>query len=194
MARILKPFGIISETVHPVGRPHAKGYQRAWLEDAWAAYLPGQNASPQPNPDFKACKRASADGMGTTRDFQSVQEASPHGLKNVNLSFSHAGLHACTVGKAKNGREEDSATNGGGSRVPSDYDAVLEERAAQGYPDLPASLRRVAPNVGNGSPPLCDHCGTVGKLHPWDWPGRPGGITLHSSCEGAWFDSEGRRQ
>src|SRR5262245_34667724 len=51
-----------------------------------------------------------------------------------------------------------------------------------------------APTNGNGSPPLCDHCGTPGKLSPWTWPGRPDGIVLHSSCEGGWFDSEGRRQ
>jgi hypothetical protein len=66
--------------------------------------------------------------------------------------------------------------------VPSDYDAVLEELAA-----------RSASN-GNGQLRLCDHCGTPGKLNPWDWPHRPDGIVLHSSCEGPWFDSEGRRQ
>jgi Protein of unknown function (DUF3631) len=47
---------------------------------------------------------------------------------------------------------------------------------------------------GNGSPPLCDLCGTPGRLHPYDWPNRPSGIVLHSSCEAPWFDSEGRRQ
>jgi hypothetical protein len=68
------------------------------------------------------------------------------------------------------------------SPVPSDYDAVLEELAA-----------RSASN-GNGQLRLCDHCGTPGKLNPWDWPHRPDGIVLHSSCERPWFDSEGRRQ
>src|SRR6185369_9108646 len=52
--------------------------------------------------------------------------------------------------------------------------------------------------AGNGRfgtpPPLCDHCGTTGKLQPWSWSGRPDGITLHSSCEAPWFDSEGRRR
>src|SRR5262249_11254176 len=46
---------------------------------------------------------------------------------------------------------------------------------------------------GNGSLPLCEHCGTPGRLNPYDWPQRPGGIILHSSCEGPWFDSEARR-
>jgi hypothetical protein len=43
----------------------------------------------------------------------------------------------------------------------------------------------------------CDQCGqpatSADPLHPWDWPGRPDGITLHSSCEVPWFDSEGRQ-
>ena len=51
------------------------------------------------------------------------------------------------------------------------------------YPELPECLRRAPP-------PFCDPCGTTGKLNPWHWPGRPDGITLHSSCEAPWFDSE----
>jgi hypothetical protein len=36
----------------------------------------------------------------------------------------------------------------------------------------------------------CDHCGSTGVTRPWDWPGRPDGIWLHSRCEEAWFDAE----
>jgi hypothetical protein len=136
LARLLRPFAIISETVHPVGRPHAKGYRRARFEDAWASYL-GQNPSPHPTGAFKACCRASADETGTTRNFQSVQEEPPHGSKNANLSYSHAGLHVRTFQNAESGDEGDSARantrldtiNGHPARVPSDYDAVLEELA-----------------------------------------------------------------
>jgi hypothetical protein len=39
LAKLLKPFGIVSTTVHPPGAPHAKGYRRADFEDAWARYL-----------------------------------------------------------------------------------------------------------------------------------------------------------
>jgi hypothetical protein len=39
LAKLLKPFGIVSTTVHPLGAPHAKGYRRADFEDAWARYL-----------------------------------------------------------------------------------------------------------------------------------------------------------
>jgi hypothetical protein len=63
------------------------------------------------------------------------------------------------------------------------------------FPDLPASLRRTPTN---GPLPLCDNCGQpvrATELDPWPWPGRPGGINLHSSCEGPWWDSErGQRQ
>src|SRR5262249_9061848 len=60
LARLLKPFAIISDTVHPAGRPHAKGYKRVWFEDAWASYLSGQNPSPQQIPDSKTSKLARA--------------------------------------------------------------------------------------------------------------------------------------
>lgn len=130
LARLLRPFGVISETVHPVGRPHAKGYLRARFEEAWEGYVSGQNPPSQPNPHFKACNRASADETGVTRNFQSVQEDNPHALKKGDLSYSHADLHACPVAKAKNGAKGDSATNGG--RVPNDFDAVAEELAERG--------------------------------------------------------------
>jgi AAA domain-containing protein len=81
---------------------------------------------------------------------------------------------------------------------------------ADEYPDLPDCLRRPPPPDisgtsatlgssdkgtphGNGSPPLCNHCGTPGKLTPYDWPHRPFGIALHSSCEAPWYDSGSRQ-
>src|SRR5262249_37402159 len=39
LAKLLKPFGIVSTTVHPPGAPHAKGDRRADFHDAWARYL-----------------------------------------------------------------------------------------------------------------------------------------------------------
>jgi hypothetical protein len=58
---------------------------------------------------------------------------------------------------------------------------------------IPDCLLR-APSSGF-QPPLCDNCGrpaTNGQR--WNWEGRPDGITLHSSCEAPWFDSERGRQ
>jgi hypothetical protein len=39
LAKLLRPFGITSGTVHPPGAPDAKGYRRVDFEDAWARYL-----------------------------------------------------------------------------------------------------------------------------------------------------------
>jgi hypothetical protein len=79
----------------------------------------------------------------------------------------------------KGAAEAKKSTGPGGGSIP---------------PDI--SGTGAAPTNGNGNaqPPLCDHCGTPGKLSPWTWRGRPDGIVLHSSCEGPWFDGEGARQ
>src|SRR5262249_22073664 len=38
LAKLLKPFCIISATVHPPGAPDAKGYRRASFEAVWPRY------------------------------------------------------------------------------------------------------------------------------------------------------------
>jgi hypothetical protein len=60
-----------------------------------------------------------------------------------------------------------------------------------------ADVAHVADVLGNGAAPQrCDHCGGLGRpgdpLNPWPWHGQPGGIKLHSRCEGPWLDSEGQ--
>ena len=157
----------------PRREPHGKGYKRARFEEAWAAYCSGQNASLGPKPSSEACKRASADGMGTSRDFRSVQNGSPHGSKNANLSYSHAGLHACTDRNPESGPEGQFDQKDDGLSIP-DF-----------------LLRKPAPNGGSGH--RCDHCGLPEASGQWDWQGRPDGIWLHPRCEGPWLDSEGQR-
>jgi hypothetical protein len=103
LASLLAPFHVISTTVHPPSLPHGKGYRRADFEEAWKAYCPGQNHASPPSGTSETCKRASADEMGATHDFRSVREDIPHGSKNGNLSYGHAGLHACTDPKPENG-------------------------------------------------------------------------------------------
>jgi len=39
LAKLLRPFGIVSVTVHPPNAPDAKGYRRADFEEAWGRYL-----------------------------------------------------------------------------------------------------------------------------------------------------------
>ena len=43
LARLLKSFCIVSETVHIPGLSDAKGYQRTHFEEPWNVYCPGQN-------------------------------------------------------------------------------------------------------------------------------------------------------
>jgi putative DNA primase/helicase len=54
LAGLLAPFHIISLTVHPPGQPDGKGYRRIDFEEAWAAYCPGQNISPQQSLRFRS--------------------------------------------------------------------------------------------------------------------------------------------
>jgi len=163
LARLLKPFNIISETVHPIGKPHAKGYKRTHFEEAWAAYCPGQIPSLQPIGDFKACNRASDNETGITCDFQSVQEELPHASKNANLSHSHAGLHACTFQNDESGAERDSAADMKVNGMPfNTADAMTDEPLVCAVCD-------------DGSEPL------------WEVGTAEGPIPLHGECCRFWF-------
>jgi putative DNA primase/helicase len=53
LAKMLGQFGVISESVHPPGVVHGKGYKREHLEPQWEAYCPaepGQNTSSELSP------------------------------------------------------------------------------------------------------------------------------------------------
>jgi hypothetical protein len=137
--------------VHPVGLPDAKGYKRARFEEAWEAYLPGQNPLPRHFRASEASKRPNADETGTSRDFRSVQKGTPDGSKNANLAHSHAGLDAWTDQKAENGgASEFDQEITGLTRPPVDLWADL---------DIPPSLRReplstLAPQTNGRAPAL----------------------------------------
>jgi len=96
---LLRPFGIMSETVSIPGFNDAKGYRRAHFEEVWSVYCPGQNAV---QADFPLSKRRSV-GMpmksAQVRDFRSVAEPPGDGSKNGKLSYSHAGFDASTLRK-----------------------------------------------------------------------------------------------
>ncbi len=172
VARLLGPFGIISETVDIRGLKSAKGYRRVHFEEAWAVYCPVKTPS-HPKSDFS--KRRSVEvpvESAQVGDFQSVGKAHSDASKNGKLSHSHAGFDASTDRKAGNGARNDFAT----SEAPSiAFDDGL---------DIPPSLVRTGHR--------CDHCGSqFGSMNRWDWPGRPDGIWLHRQCEAPWFDSAG---
>jgi hypothetical protein len=138
LARLLGHFRITSQTVHILGRSDAKGYKRVHFEEAWEAYLSGQNASSQPEGAFKASKRPNADEMGTSRDFQSVREGHPDVSKNSNLSNSHAVSDAWTARKPESGAKSASDQGVTPSTAPS-ADELWADL------DIPPSLRRAPP-------------------------------------------------
>jgi hypothetical protein len=167
---LLRPFGIISEEVHPAGLAHGKGYRRNRFEETWAAYCPasnlGQNTSRDPEGASETRNRASAEGMGTTRDFRKAQEASPRGSKNANLSYSHAGLRGCADRKPESG--------------------------AQGQSD---HENRPAGNGHTESFPLvCQHCGAPEQPNnPVQQCACGDGLTylLHRNCQREWLGDGG---
>jgi putative DNA primase/helicase len=108
---LLRPFSITSETVSAPGFKDAKGYKRAHLEEAWAAYCPGQNTSHSPEGTSEASKRRNADEMGTTSDFSSVADTSGDASKNGKLAYSHAGSDASTLRKPGNGAKANLTTS-----------------------------------------------------------------------------------
>jgi hypothetical protein len=102
LARLLADFRIIPETVHPPGLSHGKGYKRMWFEELWASYCPADIAlhpSSSKLPPAQACKRASADEVGTTSDFSSSLQQVATSAENANSFHGHAGSHACTDGE-----------------------------------------------------------------------------------------------
>jgi putative DNA primase/helicase len=145
LAGLLTDFHIYSETVHIDGLADAKGYKRIRFEEAWQAYLPGQNTVARSDPASEASKRPSADETGTSSDFSSVLEVGSDGFKNANLSHSHAGLDAWTDSKAGNGTKGEFGQDG-------------RCHIGQQFTALP-----------NG---ICNHCGGMATpaspLNPWD--------------------------
>jgi hypothetical protein len=160
LAALLRPFGIISETVHIPGLAHAKGYVRARFEEAWASYLPpqksGQNGPTSQNRPSDPCKRANASATGTSHDFSSVREAPLHGSKNDDLAYSPSGLHACTDKKSESGAEGNLTKDEGG---------------VEAYPKV------------------CEHCGIPERpgapVQTYDVDGER--FLLHPDCHGDWL-------
>jgi putative DNA primase/helicase len=170
LAGLLKPFGIISEEVHPLGQSHGKGYKRVRFEEAWEAYLPGQNTLAPQNPPFDPRERASADEMGTSNDFRSAQEDNSRGSKNDDLSLFHAGLRACADLNPGNGDASNSDHGLEPSSAPESR--PWEERQISASPED----RRPAGEC-------CAQChGPVdGKERPVAIEGRT--VWLHPECE-----------
>jgi putative DNA primase/helicase len=178
LGRLLAPFRIASETVHPAGEAHAKGYVRARFDEAWAVYLPSADAgseagfegADEAKTPFSAqeggsepCKRASADEAGTSAHFPKralVPSARFEKAQEMPIPHGFARLHG-----SKAGGLGETGQVGMGNGV--------DQAAA------PA-----------GAPEQCAHCGkTVPPLRPVQTvaDGRVvGSVVLHPSCKDAW--------
>jgi hypothetical protein len=163
LARRLRQYDVKSKVIR-VGDSTPRGYARADLYDVWRRYLPPL-----------ADKPATSATAATLQSFQRDNVASKES-------------EAATVDPEPQHDDLDVADGGEACCGPPNARNTDEMRVV-------APVAPVAPLPGNEGPPvLCDNCGrpaTNGQR--WNWPGRPDGITLHSSCEGVWFDSE-RRQ
>ena len=100
IARLLRPFQIISTTIHRAGGVQAKGYRLADFQEAWESYPTPQNIPPAPEVPSQAYECTSVDLMGTSDVFSSVQEPHPYGNEKCELPANHAGLYASTLKQA----------------------------------------------------------------------------------------------
>jgi putative DNA primase/helicase len=105
LARLLLPFGVVSNTVR-MGDVTAKGYERVWLERAFAAYIPPSNPS----------QRHNTDEMGATSDFLSVTKEKCDGYEKCKKPNNDGHCDVVTDKKAKNGSEEKKTTLLGGGK------------------------------------------------------------------------------
>jgi Protein of unknown function (DUF3631) len=109
LANLLNGYGIYSETVHPVGLPHAKGYRLERFSEAFGRYLAPPSVE---KPTSEPCTRANDCGTGTSDEIRTVQTHVAHGSETANFSYSRADLHGCTVRKAGNGGKRCAQCNG----------------------------------------------------------------------------------
>jgi putative DNA primase/helicase len=130
LANLLRPFRIISESIWINGKS-SKGYKRSSFEEAWAAYLPGQNHCAAPSDASEASKRQSADETVISGVFSSGSEGHSAGSKNNNLSHSHAGSDALT---------DQSPGNGATTDFDQDLTPVCQHCGAPATPTSPVQL------------------------------------------------------
>jgi putative DNA primase/helicase len=194
LGALLRPFGIISETVHIPGLADAKGYRLVRFEDAWRRYLPDQNTSSDGFAHFETSNRPNADETGTSAHFRNVLKDIPDGSKTEDLSHSHAGLDAWTFRNPQNAEQsvfatpEEALDDSFGTVPdiePDDVDTASTELAL--VPDeTPAQVEQ--PDNGDIPPFLrrCEQCGAPsdpikGAVMPCDI----GGIRhwLHERCD-----------
>jgi hypothetical protein len=108
VAKLLKPFVVISETIYaPVGsgKKDAKGYKLDKFKDAFGRYLTPEKSgrkAPSPPPEgSQASGRQNADGSSTSRVFSIRQESESDGRENGEFAYSPSDSDAQTAKKVK---------------------------------------------------------------------------------------------
>jgi Protein of unknown function (DUF3631) len=100
---LLRPFGIVSETVSIPGFNDAKGYRRTHFEEAWSVYCPGQNAI---QADFPLSKRRSVGmPMKSAQEDETLQECKggdPLEAPTAPLQNAHPGDRHREAVRARN--------------------------------------------------------------------------------------------
>jgi hypothetical protein len=117
---LLRPFGIVSETIHEAGQPDAKGYKRAAFRDAWERYLLPDQAVVS-----ETSKRPNACDTGSSGHFRSVRTEAPGRIENDELSHGRSDLDGWAErtpldggeGKQTSGSSEACAYCGSGERA-----------------------------------------------------------------------------
>jgi putative DNA primase/helicase len=142
LANLLNGYGIYSETIHPAGLSHAKGYRLTQFTEAFGRYLAPLSEPPVEKPTSEPCNRANDCGTGTSDEIRTVQTEAAHGSKNGHLSYSHADLHGCTVRKAESGDGVDDIAEDDPQETylgpPGDDPADI----FRDYPPMPGFLKR----------------------------------------------------
>ena len=135
VARLLRPFAILSNTVHQneTGVPQAKGYRRAWFEDAFERYLPRANDLRQFD-GSQAYKRTSGDEMGISSDFCVRTESEMYGCENREKPANDGHLYACTD---RNPLPDDESNGGNGA---DEFPPVCVHCGAPATADSPVQL------------------------------------------------------
>jgi putative DNA primase/helicase len=182
LAKLLKRFEIISETVHPheTGEAKAKGYKRDRFTDAFDRYLSGANALSPQGEGAQACERASADEIGTSDTFCERAETEVHGCEKDKKPANDGGLHACTLANSNHGHEHGSGQGNGGNGFRSDIDDAYEELQLRDQAEDDGTI----PPYLDRRPAVCAHCGQPGGAQ-WDYEGAT--PRLHPQCEQPWI-------
>jgi hypothetical protein len=102
LARLLRPFGVVSRTVRLRDGGIAKGYLRDDLVDAWDRYVPPSSVAPPAQNRYSVTSRANTDDEPLSR---SVTSPGRNVSQNARIPAPDAACNAVTFPEGGDGRE-----------------------------------------------------------------------------------------